>query len=289
MFPTILQIGPIKLHSYGTMIALGFLAALFLTQRDVKRANLDPRIVNEDAFIAFFIGLAGTRILHILMYPSFYSWRDPLSYIAIWNGGLVFQGAIPAAFVYAYYATKRRGVSFWQMGDIALPYVALAQAFGRVGCFLNGCCFGCRADHLPWAVRFPAGSPAYDAHAHRYSEFSVRTEHWSYLVHPTQIYSVLGLLAICGLLILLRSKWKPFTGFVMPLYFIFYGVFRFIIEFYRDDGNPTKLGLGYLSDQQVFCLIMIVTGVALFIGLRRYWARQVSAVGTSSIVRAKSK
>ncbi len=268
MCSVLFQIGPLKLHSYGLMIALGFLLAMFLVQRDVKKAGWDPRVIGDIAFWAFLSGLLGTRLLHIIMFPHFYSWTDPIGWIALWRGGLVFQGAIPAAFLYTYIALRRKGVPFLPMADIVMPYMALAQAFGRVGCFLNGCCFGRRADELFWGVCFPQGSPPYMSHVAKYAEFSALHEKCSYPVHPTQLYSVLGLLSICGVLLLIRKHFQPKAGSIVAGYFILYGIMRFIVEMFRDDGNPTSLGFDVLSNQQMFCILMVVLGGAGLLLLR---------------------
>lgn len=267
MFPVILELGPIKLHSYGLMIALGFLTALVLMQRDAKRAGLDSNAIGEMAIWSLFIGVWATRALHIIMYPENYSWSNPLGWIAIWEGGLVFQGAIPAVFLYAWWGLRRRGIPFWKAPDVVLPWIPLAQAFGRMGCFLNGCCYGLRADHLPWAVRFPEGSPPFAAHS-RLTDFMYGTQTTSFPVHPSQLYSVGLLLAMSAALYLLRRHWRPFEGFTVPVFLALYGVKRFIVEMFRGDGNPTELGLGLISNQQVFSLLMIALGVGLFLYLR---------------------
>ncbi len=263
MFPTLAKIGALELHSYGLMIALGFLAALYLMQRDAPRWNIDPRLVSGTAFWSLFIGIWATRALHIVMYPENYSWNDPVGWVAIWRGGLVFQGAIPAVLIYIFIVLRWKGLPFFASLDLAAPYVPLAQAFGRVGCFLNGCCYGERCG-LPWAVRFPKGSPVYVEHINRYAELSVQTDAWSYPVHPTQLYSVLGLLLIFAALWLVRRKCYAFAGITLALYLALYGVMRFIVEFYRGDNNPTGLGFGVRSNQQIFSLGMVAAGLALF-------------------------
>ena len=263
MHPVLLDIG-VKLHSYGFMIAVGFLVAVFLIQRDAKQAGLNYQLIGEMAFWALFWGVVGTRILHVIMYPEGYSWSRPLGWFAVWNGGLVFQGAIPASFTYAIIRLRHHKIPFWPVADIGLCYVPLAQASGRIGCVLNGCCFGQRADDLPWAVCFPKDSPAYLAQADHYAELSLTVDQWSYPVHPTQIYSALGLLLICLTLVLIRKRKYLFVGIVMPLYFIFYGIVRFIVEMYRGDGNPRGWGFNELTNQQVICILMVIAGTVLF-------------------------
>lgn len=269
MYPVLLELGPIKLHTYGLMIALGFLLALYLIQRDAAKIGVSANDVSEMGMWTLLIGLAGTRLFHIFMFPEFYSWSDPIGWVAIWNGGLVFQGALPFGFAYLYFAMRAKKIPVGPMCDAAFPYLPLAQAFGRMGCLFFGCCYGLRADHLPWGIRFPEGSPAYLSHANHYASLVSGADHWSYPVHPTQLYSALLLLLIAATLVLLVRYWKPFPGFTAPLYLMLYGVKRIIVEFYRGDGNPTGLAFGWLSNQQVFSAIMFLVGVFLFIYLSR--------------------
>jgi phosphatidylglycerol:prolipoprotein diacylglycerol transferase len=273
MYPVLFKIGPLTVHSYGLMIAVGFLLALHLTQRNAQKAGIDPQAILNMAFPGLFFGILGTRILYIILFPEGFSWKDPVGLIAIWRGGLVFQGALPVAVVYAWYGARRRGIPFWKLADLVIPYVPLAHAFGRIGCFLNGCCYGIRTN-LPWGIRFPripwdlsdpniTGSPAY--YDQRF-ELPTAIAHWSYPVHPTQLYGFVGLLATCFVLLYLKKKWHIFDGFTMPLYFVMYSVGRFFIEFLRGDHNPTMFKI--LSVQQVFCILFVVAGLLLFLVLR---------------------
>ena len=269
MHPVLIKIGPLTLHMYGLMIAVGFLVALYLMQREAKRVGVDPNAISEVGFWALLVGVVGARLLHIIMYSENYGWSDPLGWINLTRGGLVFQGALPAVFLYTYIAFRRRGIPFLKVCDIVLPFVPLAQAFGRVGCVFYGCCFGARAEGLWWGIRFPAGSPAYAAHLRGVDALQYGTAN-SYSVHPTQLYSAFGLLVISAILIVLNHRWKPFVGFTLTMYFLLYGILRFIVEFFRGDGNPTGLGFGVLTNQQVFCIAMVVVALVLFVqGVRR--------------------
>ncbi len=268
MYPTILKLGPITLHSYGLMIALGFITILFFMQRDAKRVGVDPQAIADMAFWTLIIGVVSSRLFHILMYSEYYSWSDPLGWIDVTRGGLVFQGAVPAAVLYVAWSLRRRKLAFRTVADVVMPYVSVAQAFGRVGCFLYGCCYGARADNLIWGVRFPTGSPAFVGQQSTYPAFPADAT-WSYPVHPTQLYSVFLLLGMSGLLLMLRKK-RPFEGVTFPGYFILYGICRFIVEIFRGDGNPIQTWLGIdFSTQQLFCLGMIVFGVLAWIILFR--------------------
>ena len=274
MLPTLIEIGAFKIHSYGLMLAAAFLVGVWLVRRESSKAGIDQNLIADVAFWTLLVGLVGSRVLHILLYPGQYSWTAPLGWIAFWRGGLVFQGALLAIpFLYIY--LRRKGVEFWSLADIAVPFIPLGHAIGRLGCFLNGCCYGERTDVL-WAMPFPrvpfnlskepVGSPPYIDHCQRFG-LSYWQDQWSFPVHPTQLYSVAGLMAIFAILILIRKKAPPFRGFAMPSYLVLYGIMRFIVEFFRGDHNPTHLG-GNLTDQQVFSVLLVLFGAALFVYLR---------------------
>ena len=274
MLPTLLKLGPITLHSYGLMIALGFLLAVYLTRRDAAKVGIDPDIMSDTAFWLLLLGIIGSRIFHIIWYPAGYSWSNPLGWIAIWEGGLVFLGALPPCIAYCVYVVRRNKIRAWVFADVVAPYIPLGHAFGRVGCFLNGCCYGEQCD-LPWAVSFPrvphdlseaaVGSPPYLHHVHE--GLIPPDAQWSLPIHPTQLYSVIGLLAIFTIIIVLRKRWRPFTGFTFTFYLMLYGAMRFGVEFLRGDGNPGHLP--GLSDMQLIALGMVLTGVVMTYILRR--------------------
>ena len=282
MFPTLLKLGPITLHSYGLMIAIGFLSAIYFSQRDLRKMGIDTEFVGEMGFMALILGVVGTRILYILMFPSEFSWSDPLEWVAVWKGGLVFQGAIPITFAYVYWGLKRRGIPFWPVVDAAIPYLALAQAFGRIGCLMNGCCYG-YVTNVPWAIRFPAGRPVFASQI----GLDPLPDGWSHPVHPTEIYSAILLTLICLTLLFMRAKWHPFVGFTMPVYLMLYGVKRFIVELFRGDLNPTSLGFGMLTDQQVFAVISFLLGLWLFFYMKS-WYKKHPAQAASPAPAAKA-
>ncbi len=288
MLSTLFKIGPITIHSYGLMIAIGFLLAMFLAQRDASKAGIDSNIVGNLAFFGLAFGILGTRLLHIAMFPQGYSWTDPIGWIAIWRGGLVFQGALPGAVLAIWAGCRYYKIPFWKTADLGMPYLPLAHAFGRIGCFMNGCCYGCRTD-LPWGIRFPrvpwdfsqpaTGSPAYLDHCNRFSGLSMTHDHWSYPVHPTQLYGFVGLLTLCFILLYVRKHYMLYDGMTMPVYLVLYSIGRFFVEAIRGDHNPT---IGILSEQQIFCIVTVALGVVLFFILKRFNTPKVATPQRSS-------
>ncbi|MCX8064250.1 MAG: prolipoprotein diacylglyceryl transferase [Candidatus Hydrogenedentes bacterium] len=280
MYPIIFQIGWLKIHSYGLCVAIGFLISLYFTQREARLRGINPEIIQTEAIVTLIIGVIGARLLHIIMFPQDYSITNPLGWIAVWEGGLVFQGAIPFTFAYAYWAIKRRNLSFLTVADCAVPYLALGQGIGRIGCFLNGCCYGKPAS-IPWAIKFPSGSIVFQSYPGE--------GNWSLPVHPTQLYATAGLIFLCLLLIYIRDVWKPFDGITIPIYFLLHGGMRFFNEMFRGDHNPTQMGLGILSDQQVFCIIEIVVGIFLFFFIKKISVSSTTQISIEKQIRAKNK
>ena len=276
MLPVLFKIGPVPVFAYGLMIATGFLLGLFFIKRDAERQGIKPEVIVDGAFWCLMLGLIGARLLHIIMFPGEYSFSDPLGWIAIWHGGLVFQGCIPGPIIFALVYLRVKKISFWKVADIVFPYIPLGHAFGRLGCFLNGCCYGQRTD-LPWGIPFrripsdlsqPAnGSPPFLDHRLRYG--LPADAQWSLPVHPTQLYSAAGLLMIFAVMMYVKRNFTLFRGWALPSYLMLYSFFRFFVEFIRGDHNPSNFGFGVLSDQQIFCIVSFIFGAALFVYMRQ--------------------
>lgn len=287
MLPVLLEIGPVKLHSYGLLIAVGFLVALHFARRDAAAAGYDPDIFSGLAFWVLPLGIVGTRVAFILMYPQYFSWDKPLDWFAIWKGGLVFQGALPVGLPFAYFYLKRYSVPFLKACDIVVPYVPLGHAFGRLGCFMYGCCYG-KPTAMPWGIPArrvpwdtslpPEGSPAYMDHLERFADVTVM-DHWSHAIHPTQLYSAIGLAVMCWLLLRIRGRWGGIVGISLGAYFVLYGIFRFVVEFFRGDHNPVTFAP--FTDQQVFSLGLAIGG-ALFLGYLLARRRRAEASDSDS-------
>jgi len=273
MYPTLIELGPVPIHAYGFMMAMAFITGMYLLRRQASKEGINPDIIGDGAFWALIIGLIGSRIAHVIMFPDHYSWKDPKGWIAIWQGGLVFQGAIPVGIAFIYYWAKRHKIGFFFLLDFSVPVLALGHGIGRLGCFFNGCCYGGRTESY-LGVKFPripsdpaasvTGSPAYFDHL-RQGLISSESQ-WSLPIHATQLYSTIGLVLICATLVYLRKNWRPFDGSIVAAYFMLYGVFRFLMEFVRADHNPTRLGA--FTDQQVISLMLCLFGAIILVAFR---------------------
>ena len=232
MKPILFSFGAIHLYSYGFSIAIGVLLSLFLMKRRaLKEGFPGPEEVFDMAFAVLVWGFLGARLFYVIQNFSYYM-TEPLKIFAVWEGGLIFYGGAIAACLGFGLAGRKKRWPFWKTLDFFVPYVALAHAFGRIGCFLNGCCFG-KACALPWAVRFPA---------------------LPYAVHPTQLYEAFYDIALFAFLTK-HGKRVRFEGEIGLLYLLLYGIGRYMIEFLRE---PGWMWMGFTSNQWLSVAIVIV-------------------------------
>jgi phosphatidylglycerol:prolipoprotein diacylglycerol transferase len=237
MKPILFSFGTVHLYSYGLSIVVGVLLSFFLMRRRaLKEGFPKPDEVSDIVFTVLVWGFVGARLFYVSQNLSYYA-SQPLKILAVWEGGLIFYGGAIAAFFGLWLMARKRRWSFWKALDFLVPYGALTQAFGRIGCFLNGCCYG-KACYLPWAVQFPELSKA---------------------VHPAQIYEALYDLVLFAFL-LARRKRARFDGEIGLLYFLLYGIGRYTIEFLRE---PSWMWLGLTSNQWLSAGI-IATAFILF-------------------------
>ena len=223
MYPVIFTIplfGGIKLHTYGLMVALGFLIGIAWVGREAKRQGLPPERLMDLCFYIVVAAILGSRLFYVIAsVPEW--WKHPVDFFKIWEGGLVFYGGLIGAVIVSVWYLRKHHLNFWKVADIFMPGVALGHVFGRLGCFSAGCCYG-RAAPLgfPLAVSFPddpeclapSGIPLY----------------------PTQLIEAACELAIFFILVWFRKK-KKFDGQVMLLYLILYSLVRIGVEFLRGD------------------------------------------------------
>ena len=214
MFPTIFH----YIHTYGLMLAIAFLVGIGWVSREGKRQNIPPDKVMDLGLWVLFASVIGSRIAYVLPHWNEFAAR-PLSVIAVWEGGLTFYGgvllAVPVGFLFMW---KNR-LPIWRTSDLGAPAFALGVFLGRVGCFLNGCCFG-NPTGVPWGVTFPENCPA----GYQFGDVA--------RLHPTQVYEALAGLAILGILLLVRRK-KPFEGAVFWTFVLLYGAWRFLSDSWR--------------------------------------------------------
>ena len=231
MFPELFQLPfvNITLRSYGPMIVVGFLLGLLLVRKLARAIDEDPDHITNLALYALIAGVVGARALYVIYH--FAQFRYNLASIfAVWQGGLIFLGGVPAAIIIVIIYLLRHKLAVRRYMDILAVGLMLGLAFGRIGCFLKGCCYGIKTN-LPWGVNFGDGI----------------------LRHPTQLYESFFMFGMFFFLLFKRKNAKP--GYLFYLLMNSYFIFRFFIEFIRD--NPHYLGLTLFQYLSIGALIFI--------------------------------
>ena len=251
-------LGPLTIRWYGVFMALGFTGALLNWVWQGRRRGYDSQFCSDLMFWIMISGILGARVAYVLE-----NWTDqyaahPLSVIRIDQGGLVFYGGFVAAGAALVIFASRKKIKLLSLMDFVLTSVPLAHALGRVGCFLNGCCFG-RITSSSIAVRFPKGSLAW---LEQYKQHIIDSSApVSCPVYPVQLFeSVYNLLLFILLLFVFRGYKR--SGLVSAIYLILYPVGRFSLEFLRGD-QPDRVAVGVLSIGQFISIAIFLVGCGL--------------------------
>ena len=253
----------IPVFGYGTMLFIGFICGGSVASHRAKKEKLDGKIVWDMAMVLFFSGIVGARLFHVIQHrDKFFADVDGvvsgfLMLINLPNGGLtLFGGIIAGAIAYVVFC-HRHQLGIIQMADVLVPGLLVGIGFGRLGCFLNGCCFG-GACELPWAVQFPEGSVPFLVQLQRglIEEQAIA----SLPVHPTQIYSSINAFTIAGITSYYWNH-RSHTGAVVGLALVLYAITRFILEILRTD----ELGFGgtTLTVSQWVSIGALIAGLVL--------------------------
>jgi phosphatidylglycerol---prolipoprotein diacylglyceryl transferase len=238
MHPVLFSIGPIKIYSYGVMLAIAFFVSLSLASKRCALFKIKEESINALLLIMLVSGIAGARVLYVLSNMDFFI-NHPLEIFMINRGGLVFYGGLIFSGIFGAAYAKVRGISITDAADLLAPFIALGHSIGRIGCFLNGCCFGRPTDSV-FGVQFPASLTR---------------------VYPTQLFSSAGLFCLFLFLFFMQKK-RKFKGQIVALYFIIYGAFRFSIEFLRGDLIPIFYNL---TLTQIISIISILAGALFYL------------------------
>jgi phosphatidylglycerol:prolipoprotein diacylglycerol transferase len=293
--PTLFQVLDVAFPAYFVLLLSGFVFATALGALWARRIGKDPDVVVDLGLACLLMGVAGGRILHVLADgyfwdyvhlctdPSKVDWHvealectqryhgawdaarsvchpvetDCFAWAKFWAGGLTYYGGFIGASLMAVYLLRRDRFPFWKAADMAGFAIPLGLGFGRMGCLLAGCCFGCRTDG-PWAMVFPPHSPASEA------EFKLgelpTVAAWSHPVHPTQIYESALSIGIAAFCLLWVHGRKRYDGQVFVAFVALYALGRAALETLRADDRGGLLGL---STSQLIGLALVAVAVAI--------------------------
>lgn len=246
MYPTLFEIGPISVNSWGFMLALAVIISIFGVGRLFEREGYDKEMVLDMILIMVIAGVIGSRLAYVLIYDWQAFLSNPLILFGLQDGGiagLIWYGGLIGGFIpFAIYVWKKK-LNFWQLLDMFAPYVALSYALVRIGCFLAGCCYG-EVTSCALGVVFPDVD--------------------SLTRHPTQLYSSLINFILFAFLLWYYPR-RRFMGEIFILYIGGYAVYRFLIEFFRESqiySGPFTLG-------QVYTAGLFVIAVVLYLWRRK--------------------
>jgi phosphatidylglycerol:prolipoprotein diacylglycerol transferase len=244
--PILFHLGPFPIHAYGVMIALAFLAGLWTATLRARHEKISGETIGDVTLWIMIGAIIGARIVYVTTY-----WHDEfagqplLEIFKIWNGGLVYYGGLIGATIAAAIYLLWKKLPVWKIADVLAPSIALGSVFGRIGCLLNGCCYG-RACNLPWAITFPADNPLQPP---------------TFPVHPTEIYDALLNFTLYVFLAWLFRR-KKFDGQIFATYLILYAVCRSIVEYFRGDYPADHVHNG-LTSAQLVSIPIFIAGLAL--------------------------
>jgi phosphatidylglycerol:prolipoprotein diacylglycerol transferase len=246
MRSVIFSIGPFTVYGYGLMIAIGILAAYLVAVKRAKKYGLNADLIFDLAIWCLVGGLLGAKILYwVTILPSILA--DPAMIFHDFSNGFVVYGGIIGGILCGYLFCRRKKVIFRQYFDLVMPSVALAQGFGRIGCFLAGCCYGAETDSCFHVI---------------FRESALAPNNVPLI--PTQLISSALDFAHFFVLCWFASR-KKADGQVAGLYLILYSIGRFILEFFR--GDLIRGSVGTLSTSQFISIFILIAGLIVFFGL----------------------
>lgn len=247
MHPLLFKLGSIPIHTYGVMLALGFLGGLFINRFLAVRNGIDPDQMVDATFWGMLAGLIGARFVYILTrLPEFMA--DPVGIFRVWEGGLVFWGGPIAVFLWGIWYLPRQKLNYWRFADCAIHGLVVGHILGRFGCLAAGCCFG-KPTGSDWGIIL--NTELVDA-AHR-----------GILLHPVQLYEAVALIVLLIGMLWIFFKRKIFDGQVFLTYLIVYPIIRSIVEIYRGDVIRGFVIGDWLSTSQFISILVFVAGLVV--------------------------
>ncbi len=226
MHPVICRIGPFNIYSWGLMAAVGFLAGLAVALRYAEREGIkDDHLYDLFIYVVISV-IVGARLIYVAAFPSSFI-KDPISILYVNQGGMAFAGGLLAALIVIYIYTKYHKIDIMKLLDAVSPAAALGYAIGRIGCYLNGCCYGITLFGID---------------------------------QPTQLYSSLAGLVILFILVYYYDK-KKYDGQIFLYALFLYSIYRFFMEFIRY--SPVHIGI-FTPNQLAAFLLFLVSSYALW-------------------------
>lgn len=256
--PVIFSIGPVALRWYGMMYLVGFLGAIFMANKaaDKSGGEWTRDQVSDLLFYGFLGVILGGRVGYVLFYQFDYFLTEPLYLFKIWTGGMSFHGGLLGVITAVYIFARKTNKNFLRVGDFVVPLVPIGLGMGRLGNFINAELWGRQTD-VPWAMVFP-------------------TDPLQLPRHPSQLYEFFLEGVVLFFILWLVTRKPRSLGLASGIFLIGYGVFRFIVEFYREPDAHLGLYFSFISKGQILSIPMILIGILIiYLG---YLSQEKSAI-----------
>ncbi|OGP65408.1 MAG: prolipoprotein diacylglyceryl transferase [Deltaproteobacteria bacterium RBG_16_42_7] len=251
MCPIFFKIGPITLHTYGVLVALGFIVGIAFAVYFGKKEGITKEKILDIGFYTILAAIIGSRLFFVFIEYKYFL-ENPLDIFKVWEGGLVFYGGALLVIPVMIFYFKKYSLPLWKTLDVFAPSLAIGHAIGRLGCFSAGCCYG-RPTDLPWGITFT------DPHSLAITGIPL---------HPTQLYESLAEFGNFIILLVLR-KHKRFDGQLVWTYVLIYSIARFIIEFFRGDKARGFIFNGFSIAQAISLGIFLVAIIFILSHLKK--------------------
>lgn len=244
--PVIFNLGPLQVRWYGLMYILAFIATYVLVKYQIRKFNLkklESHFENLN-FVLIICLVVGARLGYVFFYNFSYYWEHPLEIAATWQGGMSFHGGLLGMVIGAIWFCRKKGLNFLETADIYCVTFPIGLGLGRMGNFINGELFG-RVSDVPWAMVFPDGGPA--------------------ARHPSQLYEFLLEGVVLFVILWTVKNRRPPVGVMLGYCWVFYGLFRCFVEFFRQPDPNLGLFFGFITMGQVLSGLMIPAGLFLLL------------------------
>jgi phosphatidylglycerol---prolipoprotein diacylglyceryl transferase len=254
--PELFHFGFVHVRSYGLMLAIAFLVGTWLALREARRLGLDEDKLVTMILVVLVSSVLGARMLYVIEHIQEFR-REWGSVLALWQGGLTLYGGVVAGTAAGLIAARRLGLPVWVAADALAPSFALGTMFGRVGCFLNGCCYG-RPTTLPWGVVFPADSFA-------------GLEFGNAAVHPSQLYFALAGLGLFGVAWWLRKR-LTVPGTLFWTVVCLFALIRIPLDLtraYEPESIFAHIGAVDVTESQLTSVALALFGILMILRLKR--------------------
>jgi len=245
--PVLIGFGPLQIRWYGLMYLLGFLFSYLVVRYQLARQK-SPLLSKDqllDLYFYLVLGLIlGARLGYVLFYNLKEYWQHPLELVAVWHGGMSFHGGLLGVLLAVWWYCRKNRISLLALGDLIIVTAPIGLGLGRLANFINGELFG-RVTSVPWGMIFPQGGP------------------WPR--HPSQLYEAFLEGGVLFFLLWIHKSRKAFSGILVSYFLIWYGLFRILVEFFREPDVQIGYLWGFLTMGQLLSVLMILAGFSLVV------------------------